>query len=181
MDRVVHPKVQQTLTVMLSITNMNASSRAIEHINSALIGALIASVTTSVVATTRPATTTARAILTVGPDVPAQHMTVAQIPIQLTRVPRTGQPMDLVKTTQNGHFPMPIWQNSIVDELMPGSCRNPAAQIAANLTKRFITVNRVLLLIREMKIFSFLNLLVFQITMLVQNHPRKGLKNTIFV
>ena len=141
----VHLKVQQTLTVMLLIININASRRAIEHINNALTGAIIASVTTSVVATTRHATTTARAILTVGPDVPAQHTMVVQIPIQLTRVPQTGQPMDLVRMTQNGHFPMLIWRNSIVDELMPGSYRNPAAQIVANLTKRFIIVNLVLL------------------------------------
>ena len=145
MDRVVHPKVRQTLTVTLLIININASRRAIEHINSALIGALIASATTSVVATTRRATTTVLAILTVGPDVPARHTTVVQIPIQPTRAPRTGQLMVLVGTTQNGHFPILIWRNSIVDELMPGSCRNPAAQIVANLIKRFIIVNRVLL------------------------------------
>ena len=145
MDRVVHPKVRQTLTVTLLIININASRRAIEHINNALTGAIITSVTTNVVATTRRATTTARVILTVGPDVPARHTTVVQIPIQPTRAPRTGQLMVLVGTTQNGHFLILIWRNSIVDELMPGSCRNPAAQIVANLIKRFIIVNRVLL------------------------------------
>ena len=145
MDKVVHPKVRQTLTVMLLIININASRRAIEHINNALTCAIIASVTSSVVATTRHATTTARAIPTVGQDVPAHHTTVVQIPILLTPVPRTGQLMDLVKTTQNGHFPMLIWRNSIVDVLMPGSYRNLAAQIVANLTKRFTIVNRVLL------------------------------------
>ena len=145
MDKVVHPKVRQTLTVMLLIININASRRAIEHINNALTFAIIASVTTSVVATTRPATTTVLAILTVGPDVHAQHTTVVQIPIQPTRVPLTDQLKDQARTTQNGHFPMLIWQNSIVDALMPGSCRNPAAQIVANLTKRFIIVNLVLL------------------------------------
>ena len=145
MDKVVHLKVRQTLTVMLLIININASRRAIEHINNALTCAIIASVTTSVVATTRHATTTARAILTVGPDVHAQHTTVVQIPIQPTRVPLTDQLKDQAKTTQNGHFPMLIWQNSIVGVLMPGSYHNPAAQIAANLTKRSITVNRVLL------------------------------------
>ena len=108
MDKVVHLKVRQTLTVMLLIININASRRAIEHINNALTCAIIASVTTSVVATTRRATTTARAIPTVGQDVPALHTTVVQIPIQQTRVPQTSQPMDQAKTTQNGHFPMLI-------------------------------------------------------------------------
>ena len=108
MDKVVHLKVRQTLTVMLLIININASRRAIEHINNALTCAIIASVTTSVVATTRHATTTARAIPTVGQDVPAHHTTVVQIPIQPTRVPLTDQLKDQARMTQNGHFPMLI-------------------------------------------------------------------------
>ena len=144
-DKVVRLKVRRTLTVMLSTININASSRAIERTRIALTSALTISVTTSVVATTRRATTTAHVTKIVGPGAPARHMMGVQIPIQPIRVPRTDRPTDRERTTRNGHSPTLIWQNSIVDAPTPGSCRNLAAQIVANLTKLISTVNRVLL------------------------------------
>ena len=125
---------------------------------------------------TRLAIMTVRVIPTAGTGVHVRLMMVVQTHL-LNQVqptdPLTGRPTDQAVTTQNGHSQMLTWPSSIAGALMPGSYRNTAAQIVANQTKLIIHVNPVSLLIQATKTFWFLNLLVFQITMPAQNHPRR--------